>query len=117
MLENVNVPAKGNPNLRVFILDDTTSNMDTCLGITNERSDELLEIVKQSYEDCKTHTDSFVSISKAALHANELVYMIFQYGAHVGAHKVASQMENGGLKSLLEELKRKMNPEEGKSEE
>lgn len=113
---NVKVPVKGNPNLRVFILDDNTSKMDITLGITDERSDELIEIVKQCHENSKTHTDSFVEISKAALHANELVYMMFQYGAQVGANKVASEMKNGGLKNLLEELKRKINPEEGGSE-
>jgi hypothetical protein len=117
MSENAVVPVKGNPNLRVFILDDESSKMDACLGITEERSDELIEIVKQSHEDCETHTDAFVNISKGALHANELVYMMFQYGAHVGAHKVTSEMKNGGLKDLLEELKRKINPEEGESEE
>jgi hypothetical protein len=111
------VSTKGNPNLRVFILDDESSKMDACLGITEERSDELIEIVKQSHENCETHTDAFVNISKGALHANELVYMMFQYGAHAGANKVASEMNNGGLKNLLEELKRKINPEEGESEE
>lgn len=117
MSENVQVPVKGNPNLRVFVLDDDTSVMHTCLGITEERSDELIEIVKGSHEDCDTHTAAFVNISKGALHANELVYMMFQYGAHVGANKVASEMKSGSLQGLLEELKRKINPEEGQSEE
>ena len=114
---NEKVPVKGNPNLRVFILDDNTSKMDATLGITDERSDELIEIVKQCHENSETHTDSFVEISKAALHANELVYMMFQYGAHVGANRVASEMKSGSLQGLLEELKRKINPEEGQSEE
>ena len=114
MSENVKVPVKGNPNLRVFILDDNTSKMDATLGITDERSDELIEIVKQCHENSETHTDSFVEISKAALHANELVYMMFQYGAHVGANKVVQETQLGGLQDLLsklEGLKGKMDSE------
>lgn len=100
MSENIEVPVKGNPNLRVFILDDDSSNMNACLGITEERSDELIEIVKQSHEEHTTHTGVFVNISKGAKHANELVYMIFQYGAHVGA---LATLKAAGLKDLLEE--------------
>lgn len=105
MSENVQVPVKGNPNLRVFVLDDDTDVMHTCLGITEERSDELIEIVKGSHKDCDTHTAAFVNISKGALHANELVYMMFQYGAHVGANKVAQETQLGGLQELLGKLK------------
>lgn len=115
MSENQKVSPKGNPNLRVFILDDESKSLDTCLGITEERSNELIEIVREAHKNSDTHTDSFVEISKYAKHANELVYMIFHYGANVGSLRVASEIGSGGLDELLQHLKRKLNP--GNSEE
>jgi hypothetical protein len=117
MSENAVVPVKGNPNLRVFVLDDTTSNMHTCLGITEERSDILVEVVKNAFETNDKHTESFVEISKAALHANELVYMSFHYGAHVGACRASNEMNLGGLQDLLGKLKGLKGKMDSESEE
>ena len=108
MSENVDVPVKGNPNLRVFILDDDTNIMHTCLGITEERSDELIKIVQNSFEDSDTHTNAFVEISKSSKHANEFAYMLFHYGAFVGQDRFKNELLNS---NLLDTLKKGMNPE------
>lgn len=120
MSESAEVKAGGmNASLRVILIDDESTNIARVLGISEEREDQLEEIVKSVYEkEDSTITDNLVEISKHCRHANELAYCCFHVGAHVGqgrAVKKFTQM-NGGLEGLLNTLRDLKSRSEGSSE-
>lgn len=94
------VKGRGNPNLRVIIVDDESRKIPDTLGITPERENELDEMTKKAFEDFDSITDTMVEISKNVKHANELAYCIFHVGANVGRAKAV----NEELSKLLSEL-------------
>lgn len=104
MSETVSTPiVKGNPNLRVILIDTEAKKIPEVLGISPERELELDEIVKKSYQDHDTITDTMEAASRNLLHANEFSYVMFHLGAHVGRAK-AMQDNLGGLLGALSGL-------------
>ena len=93
---------RGNPNLRVIIVDDESDKIPQTLGITEAREKELDILIKQYVEDTNTITDLMVEISRIVRHANELAYCVFHIGAYVGR---AAAMKKE-LSSLLEQMQR-----------
>ena len=89
MSEDVQEVVKGNPHLRVILVDDELETIPAVLGISSEREKELDELVKKIHNESQTITDTFVEISKRMKHANELAYCLFHVGAHIGrAHSI-----------------------------
>jgi hypothetical protein len=84
MSEDVQEVVKGNPHLRVILVDDELETIPAVLGISSEREKELDELVKKIHNESQTITDTFVEISKRMKHANELAYCLFHVGAHIG---------------------------------
>ena len=93
---------KGNPHVRVLILDDTSSNIPTVLGITEERTKELENALIKAWTEKESVTSIMEEISKHVMHANELTYCIFHLGCHTG--NLASKKET--LENLLDLRKR-----------
>lgn len=85
------VKGRGNPNLRIIIVDDESTKIPETLGITPERENELDEMTKKAHNDFDTITDSMVEISKNVRHANELAYCIFHIGANIGRAKAVNE--------------------------
>lgn len=121
MSESAEVKAGGmNASLRVIVIDDESTNIARVLGITEEREDQLEEIIKKVYHvEDSTITDNLVDISKHCKHANELAFCCFHIGANVGKNRALNKIsEEGGLSSmLLEAFKAARNSAEGKSSE
>lgn len=110
MSETVTTPVVvGNPHLRIILVDDESTKIPEVLGISPQREEELDYLIKTSFEEEDTLTDTFAAISKGVKHANELAYCIFHVGANIGRQK-AIHDNLGGLLSGLRGLM-------GKSEE
>lgn len=94
MSEDTKEIVKGNPHLRVIIVDDESKQIPETLGITPERENELDQITKKAHEEFDTITDTMVEISKNVRHANELAYCIFHIGANTGrAHAIMNDLD------------------------
>jgi hypothetical protein len=121
MSESAEVKAGGmNASLRVIIIDDESTNIAKVLGISEEREDQLEEIISKIYHvEDSTITDNFVEVSKHCRHANELAFCCFHIGAHAGKSRTLNKLnQDGGLGGmLLEALKAARNMTEGKSSE
>ena len=109
MSNTAEVKAGGmNASLRVIIIDDESSNIGKVLGISDEREDQLQDIVKAAFEgDDTTITDNLAEISKHCKHANELAFCSFHLGAHIGKGKALEVLmkDNGPMGGLLSALK------------
>lgn len=121
MSKSAEVKAGGmNASLRVIVIDDESTTIARVLGISEEREDELEEIIKEIYHvEDSTITDNFVEISKHCKHANELAFCCFHVGAHTGKNRTLSKLSGddglGGM--LLEALKAARNSAKGNSSE
>jgi hypothetical protein len=121
---------KTNSFLEVIILEPESDVIHTCLGITDERKDVLSDFLQNNVlkdlknEQKTTITDDLHKISINSKHANELVWMVFQYGTNLGyneginkAIKTSSNPLASGdisdfLKFLLEQGKKNKDSDE-----
>lgn len=98
---------KGNPHVRILILDDTSHHIPTVLGITEERTKELENILKEEWKTKNSITETMEKISEQVMQANELAYCIFHLGAHVGN---LTAMKSA-LEKAFDDIKRKNSEE------
>lgn len=68
--------------LNVLIIEDS-NNLPTSLGITEERSDAINDILRNAFNSSDTITEVMVKVSKQVTHANELSYAMFHLGGYV----------------------------------
>lgn len=61
------------PELKIRIIDDTTSDLWITFGITNQRRDEIVEFCKKSFNDFDSKSECYVSIVDQCKHVNEVV--------------------------------------------
>jgi len=104
MSENVTKTVKGNPHMRVILIDNESTKIPGVLGISPEREKELDDIVANAWKEGATITDSMELLSKGLMHANELAFCTFHLGAHVGRTKAMQDKFEGllgGLKGML----------------
>jgi hypothetical protein len=83
------------PELKVCIIDESTTDLWTTFGITEERRDEIVEICKEAYKlhDIKSH--SYVYIVDKCKHVNEVVT------ATIVFERMCEQTENHPLAGLM----------------
>jgi hypothetical protein len=87
----------------VYIEDNNSeNNMHVVFGISEERKEELVKLVIQTYEGFTEKSnliDVFKTVSKSALHQNELCFLIAVATVH---HE--QQKRNNNPLNLLNEL-------------
>ena len=75
--------------LEVLIFEPESDTITEALGITDERTDELIDILKKTItESSKTKenriTNDLYKMSIKVKHVNELTFLLFTYGKIVG---------------------------------
>jgi len=66
--------------LKVKIINDTDTTISSTLGITDERKNELYDIVKNLTFETENITEMLVKASELAKHPNELSFVSFLIG-------------------------------------
>lgn len=61
------------PELRVCIIDDTTTDMFVTFGIIKERKDKLFDTCKEAYDKYDVKSEAYVHIVDRCKHVNEVV--------------------------------------------
>lgn len=61
------------PELKICIIDDTTTDLWTTFGITEERRDEIIAICEDSYKQFDIKSKSYEYIVDKCKHVNEVV--------------------------------------------
>ena len=61
------------PELKICIIDDTTTDLWITFGITEERRDEIIAICEQSYKQFDIKSKSYEYIVDKCKHVNEVV--------------------------------------------
>jgi hypothetical protein len=61
------------PELRVCIIDDTTTDMFVTFGIIKERKNELFDACKEAYDKYDVKSEAYVYIVDKCKHVNEVV--------------------------------------------
>ena len=61
---------KPSTELKLCIIDDSTSDLWITLGITEKRRDEIVKICKKAYNNHSTKTDSYKEIVDQCQHVN-----------------------------------------------
>jgi hypothetical protein len=112
---------KTNSFLEVIILEPGADAIHEAMGITEERKEELSTFIHDDVlgglrNDQKTTiTEDLHKISVNSKHANELVWMVLQYGSNLGYNRAMNEQgSNSGsgdsvhdfLRFLLEKGKR-----------
>jgi hypothetical protein len=96
--------------LEVLLFEPESDSITEALGITDERADELIEVLKSTLEDNRrtggsTITDDIYRMSINVKHVNELSFLLFAYGKHVGS-QTASMNSHIDPSKILDILKR-----------
>lgn len=77
------LPAK-NETVTVKIIDSKSDELGKSLGLSDERRDELCELVQDTMEDHSENiTEDMVTISSKLHNHNELAWAMFMYGTHL----------------------------------
>jgi len=86
--------------LEIIILEPESELIHEALGITEERQKELIDFVyedvlkKFKSNDETSVTEDLHRISIKSKHANELAWMIFQYGTNLGYNKAMNEQNS-----------------------
>jgi hypothetical protein len=105
MEETPKVSPVGNPYLKVIIIDDESEKLSGALGMTDERYEELGNLITKTWKENKTITDVMSKVSLHAKHANELVLLGFMIGALAIESRQPDSKQLLKIKSLLENLR------------
>ena len=95
--------------LEVLVFEPESNKITEALGITDERADELVELLKDIVDNNKKNNDSRITddmyrMSINVKHVNELSFLLFSYGRFVGS--LTETRESGFPSELLDMLKR-----------
>lgn len=106
--------------LEVLVFEPESSQITEALGITDERTDELLTILKETLEvnklkDNPKITDDFHALSIRAKHVNELSFLLFTYGKFIGVE--TAKKESGIDSSMILDLLKGFNPGSSSSDD
>ena len=64
---------KPSTELKLCIVDESTSDLWITLGITEKRRDEIVKICQEAYNNYNTKTDSYKKIVDQCYHINEII--------------------------------------------
>lgn len=106
--------------LEVLLFEPDSENITEALGITDERTDELLTILKETLKTnkLKDHpkiTDDFYNLSIKVKHVNELSFLLFTYGKLIGSQ--GAREESGIRSSIILDLLKRFNPGSSSSDD
>ena len=59
--------------LKICIIDDTTTDLWITFGITDERRDQIVKFCKEAYNVSESKSDCYVRIVDQCKHVNEVV--------------------------------------------
>ena len=78
----------------------STSDVVTeALGLTDERVEELRNILKNSTHECNRITETLSDLWSKCNHPNEYAWCVFMYGSSLGVNKALSELSS--IKDLL----------------
>jgi len=106
--------------LEVLLFEPESENITEALGITDERTDELLTILKETLETNKVKdhpkiTDDLYNLSIKVKHVNELSFLLFTYGKFIGDQM--ARKESGIGSSMILDLLKGFNPGSSSSDD
>ena len=58
----------------IALIDPSADEIYTALGVSEERSDEIVEIVRESYKSDKYFSETLANITSQMNHINEVVF-------------------------------------------
>ena len=87
------------PELKVCIIDDTTTDLWTTFGITDKRRDELVDVCKDSLKLNDSKSDAYVYIVDRCKHVNEVIT------ATIIFERMCEQASENPLAALLKGLR------------
>lgn len=88
------------PELKICIIDDTTTDLWCTFGITNERRDEIIDLCKEALHDSNSKSECYVRIVDQCKHVNEVVT------ATIIFERMCEQENDNPLASLIKLLGR-----------
>lgn len=80
-----------NNNLKVIELE-TSNTLNTALGITSDRENELIKALRHAEIDHESVSGVGVAISEKCNHANELWYIAVLFGMKIGHERASIEM-------------------------
>lgn len=81
---------------KLCIINDDTELLHEALGVTEERSKELLEVALKAYDNNKTLTDSYAEMLESCKHINEVIMIMNMFNR---IHEIKSK--DTGLMGFL----------------
>lgn len=69
-------------SLDVIIINDSGEGLYECLGISDDRSDELLNLMVKCQRESNDKPETLSALSKYCKHPNELVFVTYCMAAH-----------------------------------
>lgn len=100
---------------KLEIIDPESTSLHTILGISEERSDELVDLAKEAYTGQKFFSDTLDTIVSKVDHLNELVFTILLAGRMHDQNNLSRASEELELsKTMIELLKLKLKLNDGK---
>lgn len=97
------------PSFVVYELDET-ENMAECLGLSEKRVDELIDIVRDAHNNADRLSESADLMSRYANNATELWFMGFVYGTAVTKSRGGDPLSQ--LLDGLTQLKKKLDDDD-----
>jgi hypothetical protein len=76
----------------VYELESDSQTIYEALGISEERNDEIIEILEKCVKKHDTISSTFVEIWSNVEHPNEFAYAVFEYGVKMGTQKTIHRM-------------------------
>jgi hypothetical protein len=86
---------KPSTELKLCIIDDSTSDLWITLGITEKRRDEIVKICKKAYNNHSTKTDSYKEIVDQCQHVNEIIpaCIVFERMCEINNHPLTGLIQ------------------------
>lgn len=78
---------KPSTELKVAIVDENNSNLYTTLGITEERRDELVNLVKDNFKKHNDISKAYAEIVENCKHVNEVIVSVIIFERLINLHK------------------------------
>lgn len=99
------------PSFVVYEVEEN-ENMAECLGLSEQRADELIDIVRDAHMKADRLSESADLMSRYANNANELWFMGFIYGTAVTKSRGGDPISQ--LLDGLTQLKKKLDDDDSK---
>jgi hypothetical protein len=85
---------KPSNEMKVAIIEDSTDNLYTNFGITDERRNELIELTLASYKNHSNLSKSYEEIVAKCKHVNEVIVCVIIFERKISHSKELSALAN-----------------------